>query len=331
MDRIARADASERRLVFEAAAVRLGTTPAIVEKDFWVCYTLEHLFHRCGLSDVLTFKGGTSLSKAFHLIQRFSEDVDLILDWRALGYGRDEPWEKRSNSAQDRFRADTERKADVYLRDTFAPMLAASLAESLGRHVSVRVGEEVETVWFDYPRTYESSATLDSIKLEVGPMAAWSPSEEATIEPYAARVMPEGSGMLTTTVRTVSPERTFWEKATILHQEAMRSREKRIPRRYSRHYYDLYRLDGSPVLERALGDTGLLARVVEFKEKFYRTPWARLSEARPGSIRLVPPEFRIGELEADYRSMEPMLFGECPTFEEIVASMRDLERKINAL
>lgn len=65
--------------------------------------------------------------------------------------------------------------------------------------------------------------------------------------------------------------------------------------------------------------------------RLYRTPWARLSEARPGSIRLVPPEFRISELEADYRSMEPMLFGECPTFEEIVASLRDLERKINAL
>lgn len=80
MDRIAHADAAERRLVFEAAAVRLGTTPAVVEKDFWVCYTLEHLFHRCPLSELLTFKGGTSLSKAFHLIQRFSEDVDLILD-----------------------------------------------------------------------------------------------------------------------------------------------------------------------------------------------------------------------------------------------------------
>ena len=90
MDRIARADAAERGLVFEAAAVRLGTTPAVVEKDFWVCYALEHMFHRCPLSEALTFKGGTSLSKAFHLIQRFSEDVDLILDWRALGYGRDE-------------------------------------------------------------------------------------------------------------------------------------------------------------------------------------------------------------------------------------------------
>ena len=104
-----------------------------------------------------------------------------------------------------------------------------------------------------------------------------------------------------------------------------------VTRRYSRHYYDLYRLGNSPVLERALEDTALLARVVEFKEKFYRTPWARLSEACPGSLRLVPPEFRVGELEADYRSMAPMLFGEYPTFEEIVRYMGDLEERINAL
>lgn len=331
MDRIAHADAGERRLAFEAAAVRIGTTPAVVEKDFWVCYTLEHLFHHCDLSCFLTFKGGTSLSKAFHLIQRFSEDVDLILDWRTLGYTRDEPWEPRSNSAQERFKADAARRASEYLRDTFAPTLERSLGESLGREVSVRVGEEAETVWFDYPRTYESPATLDSIKLEVGPLAAWSPFEEATITPYVASVMPEGSEVLSTTVRTVSPERTFWEKATIVHQEAMRPEGKRMPRRYSRHYYDLYRLGNSPVLERALGDTALLTRVVEFKEKFYRTPWARLSEARPGSFRLLPPKFRVGELEADYRSMAPMLFGEYPMFDEIMQYMRDLEREINAL
>lgn len=330
MDKIARADATERRLVFEAAAASLGTTPAVVEKDFWVCYTLEHLFHRCSLSNALTFKGGTSLSKAFHLIQRFSEDVDLILDWRVLGYERDEPWESRSNSAQERFKADAAKRTDAYLRDTFAPALSKSLEKSLEREASVRVGEETETVWFDYPRTYDSPSTLNSIKLEIGPMAAWSPSEEAMITPYIIRVMSEDFESLSTTVRTVSPARTFWKKATILHQEAMRPKEKRMPRRYSRHYYDLYRLGNSSVLEQALSDTALLARVVEFKEKFYRTPWARLDEARPGSIRLVPPDFRLEELESDYRSMSPMLFGEHPTFDEIVRYMHELERRINA-
>lgn len=98
MDRIARASTGERRLVFEAAAQRMALAPVVVEKDFWVCYTLDHLYHRSGFAESMVFKGGTSLSKAFGLIERFSEDIDLILDWRLLGYGEDEPWEPRSNS-----------------------------------------------------------------------------------------------------------------------------------------------------------------------------------------------------------------------------------------
>lgn len=228
MDRIARASTGERRLVFEAAAQRMALAPAVVEKDFWVCYTLDHLFHRSGFAESMVFKGGTSLSKVFGLIEHFSEDIDLILDWRLLGYGEDEPWEPRSNSAQERFKADSIERTNAFLADAFVPKLRATLSESLGTEASVRCGAEEETVYFDYPRSYESAGTLDTIKLEMGPMAAWSPSEEAAITPYAADVVPFGPE-LSTTVRTASPERTFWEKATILHQEANRLEGKAMP------------------------------------------------------------------------------------------------------
>ena len=125
MDRIARASTDERRLVFEAAAQRMALAPAVVEKDFWVCYTLDHLFHRSGFAESMVFKGGTSLSKAFGLIERFSEDIDLILDWRLLGFGEDEPWEPRSNSAQERFKADSIERTNAFLADAFAPKLRA--------------------------------------------------------------------------------------------------------------------------------------------------------------------------------------------------------------
>lgn len=115
MDRIARASTDERRLVFEAAAQRMALAPAVVEKDFWVCYTLDCLFHRSGFAESMVFKGGTSPSKAFGLIERFSEDIDLILDWRLLGYGEDEPWEPRSNSAQERFKADSIERTNAFL------------------------------------------------------------------------------------------------------------------------------------------------------------------------------------------------------------------------
>lgn len=80
-----------------------GMHPAIVEKDFWVCWTLDYLFSESAFRDFFAFKGGTSLSKGFNLIERFSEDIDLIFDWRLLGYGIKEPWEKRSNTKQDAF------------------------------------------------------------------------------------------------------------------------------------------------------------------------------------------------------------------------------------
>lgn len=328
MDRIARASADERRLVIEATAQRMALAPAIVEKDFWVCYTLDHLFHKSGFGGSMVFKGGTSLSKAFGLIERFSEDIDLILDWRVLGYSAGEPWEPRSNSAQERFKTDSIERTNTFLADVFAPKLKDSLSESLGSEASVRCGDEEETVYFDYPRSYESAGTLDVIKLEIGPMAAWSPSEDAAIVPYAADVVPFGAE-LSTTVRTASAERTFWEKATILHQEANRPDGKAMPRRYSRHYYDMYRLGHSSVLGRAIAQPDLLERVVKFKEKFYRTPWAKLADAKPGTLRLLPPEARLAELASDYASMRPMLFGGYPSIEEVVTYMAELEKIIN--
>lgn len=96
MINVARLPESDRRELFRNTADKMGLNDTIVEKDFWVCFTLDYLFHRCPWKDSITFKGGTSLSKAFNLISRFSEDIDLILDWRVLGYGKDEPWEERS-------------------------------------------------------------------------------------------------------------------------------------------------------------------------------------------------------------------------------------------
>ena len=275
-------------------------------------------------------RAARAFSKAFGLIERFSEDIDLILDWRLLGYGENEPWEPRSNSAQERFKTDSIERTNAFLADAFVPKLRATLSESLGTEASVRCGAEEETVYFDYPRSYESAGTFDTIKLEIGPMAAWSPSEEAAITPYAADVVPFGPE-LSTTVRTASPERTFWEKATILHQEANRPEGKAMPRRYSRHYYDMYRLGHSFVLGRAVAQPGLLEQVVRFKEKFYRTPWAKLADARPGTLRLAPPKGRLDELAADYASMRPMLFGSYPSIDEIVAYMAELEETINGL
>jgi hypothetical protein len=327
---IARASARDRSDLVRAVAAEMRMQPAIVEKDFWVCYTLDHLFHRSEFGESIVFKGGTSLSKAYHLIDRFSEDIDLILDWRLLGYGKDEPWEERSNTKQDRFKLDTIERTNRYLAETFVPSIRESISEELGADVDVHPADEEETVIFAYPRAFASTAALDHIRLEIGPLAAWAPTEKATVTPYLAESRPRIFERPSAEVVTARPERTFWEKATILHQEANRPGSKPMPRRYSRHYYDLYRLGHSRVKAAALANPELLARVVAFKEKFYRTPWSRLDQAKPGTLRLAPPDSRMRELAADYAAMQEMLVGERPTLAEIVGYMAALEDEVNS-
>lgn len=212
----------------------------------------------------------------------------------------------------------------------FAPSLKTGLSEELGIEADVRTSEEEETVLFAYPRLFGSPATLDVVKLEIGPLAAWTPSAPAAITPYVAKLHPQLFGAPSTTVKTAVPERTFWEKATILHQEANRPESKAMPRRYARHYYDMYWLGHSDVAASAIAQPELLSEVVAFKEKFYRTPWSKLADAKPGTLRLAPQEARLAELEADYIAMRPMIFGEAPSFEGIGTYMDELEELINA-
>jgi hypothetical protein len=122
----------------------------------------------------------------------------------------------------------------------------------------------------------------------------------------------------------------FWEKATILHQEAHRPQTSRLPARYSRHYYDLYQLSRSSIREKALAQPGLLQDVVNFKMKFYRAAWANYHEAKPGSLRLSPPSERITDLRKDYQSMLPMFFGTPPGFDNILTELATLEKSINS-
>ena len=119
MIEIAKLPADDRRELFHNTEAKTGLHDAIVEKDFWVCLTLDYLFHRSPWKKAVTFKGGTSLSKGYQLISRFSEDIDLILDWRVLWYGINEPWEKRSNTKQDAFNKEANRRAEIFWQKPF--------------------------------------------------------------------------------------------------------------------------------------------------------------------------------------------------------------------
>ena len=332
MRNIAKINENDRKALFHNTAAKMGMTDAIIEKDFWVCYMLDYLFHRCAWKNHIAFKGGTSLSKAYGLIQRFSEDIDLILDWRVLGYGINEPWEERSNTKQDIFNKEANTRAEEFLRDKFLPAVSADLAAELGETVQCLIEEhDPQTVKIVYPNSFADSAILQEIRLEIGALAAWTPVKTATIMPYAAEQYTRVFVRPCTEILTVLPERTFWEKVTILHREAFRPMDRPFPARYSRHYYDLYRMSQTKVKDNALADNDLLKRVVDFKDKFYRCPWARYDLAKRGTMRLLPPDYNITKLRADYEHMQNMLFGEKPTFDEILDGVMKLEADINKI
>lgn len=324
MDRVARLPAAQRRELFEETAARKGMTPAVAEKDFWVTWTLDRLFAAPELARLLMFKGGTSLSKAYGLIERFSEDIDLILDWRVLG--GDDPLAERSRSRQSRLNADIDRLAQDYVagplleqvRGALGDVSACALADDDGHVIDVR-----------YPAAFADDYLRPELRLEIGPLAAWLPHEERSITCYAAEAFPRLFARAAFPVRTIRAERTFWEKATILHHEAHRPAGNPQPARYSRHYYDLARMAAAPVKAAALADPGLLAEVVAFKQRFYPRAWARYELAVPGTLRLVPQGAVLAAVATDYRAMAGMIFGAVPPFADILDTLQTLEDEIN--
>jgi hypothetical protein len=329
MQTVAILSKEERKELFLASSVKMKVNQAIIEKDFWVCWTLDQIFQVSRFSNIFAFKGGTSLSKAYNLINRFSEDIDLILDWRVLGYEKEEPWKERSNTKQEKFNKEANIRTVEFLKKKFVPAFQNQISEKLQENISIRADDE-QNVYFSYPKCFEDSYILPEIRLEIGPLASWFPMEMKEIEPYAAIYYPNVFSHSTTTIPTVSAERTFWEKATILHQEAQRDIRGNPPSRHSRHYYDFYKLLNSPIKNIAIRNLDLLKDVVSFKMRFYRCPWARYDLAKLGTLRLIPSEQHIKVLKQDYENMKTMFFAEVPTFLEILDEIRCVEVEYNS-
>jgi hypothetical protein len=320
----------ERRTIFRNTAQKMGVHEAIIEKDYWVCLVLDYLFHKSQFRESLTFKGGTSLSKCFGLIKRFSEDIDLILDWRVLGYEKDEPWQERSKTQQATFNKEANSKAESFLANEFLPVFISDLTEIINEKIKAEIEpNDLQTVCFHYPQLFKAESILQTIRLEIGALAAWTPAIERSVTPYIFEYYPHLSQSVSTLITTSSAERTFWEKVTILHHEANRPEDSEMPARYSRHYYDLYCMAQTEYKAFALRNLDLLQKVVIFKMKFYPRAWAKYEEAVSGSIKLVPPQSRLDVLRNDYESMTDMLFGTYPTFDELMRVIADLESEIN--
>lgn len=318
---------NELDALFQEVSNTRGLSKAIVEKDLWVCVVLDYLFTQSPWKDSLAFKGGTSLSKAYNLIERFSEDIDLILDWRVLGYGKTEPLEERSATRQDKLNKEILAKTSEFLRTTFMPKLKADLSRLINRDLQIIL--EDDAVIVGYGNDYADVSILHAIRLEIGTLAAWTPTQSAIIQPYITGAYPDEFSDASVSIRTTTPERTFWEKITILHREAFRPENSPLPSRMSRHYYDVYRMAKLGVLDRALRNPGLLDQVAAFKAKFYPQKWAHYELAKLSTLRLTPPDHNLKPLQRDYVAMAEMIYGERSEFDKLMDSVKMINRIIN--
>jgi hypothetical protein len=323
-----------RRDAFAITADRRGLLPLLVEKDFWVCWTLERLFSLPDFGPHLLFKGGTSLSKVYGTIRRFSEDIDLSLSRVALGDGLADPEQAASNT-QRKIRSEALVAAfQDAVTDRLLPALRAAIAEQLGDDGWTLIQDRTDpgTLHFAYPRASEGDMAYvrPEVKIEMGGRSDDWPAESRTVTAYAAEELPAVTPGAVP-VRVLAARRTFWEKATILHAEYHRPPDKIQAERLSRHYSDLAEMAGTVIEAQALADLPLLARVAAHKAAFYTTPWASYDTAKPGTLRLAPPESRLAGLRADYREMGPMFFGPTLPFDGMMDRIAALEGRVNAL
>lgn len=246
----------DRRLAFDNAAVTLQLSPVILEKDFWVSWLLGLLFSQPEWAGQLVFKGGTSLSKVFGVIDRFSEDIDLSLQPAFVG---------ADGAAFDALQSLTDQ-------------------QPTGVHaVRPLVAKSYEALFADWQ--------CDVVALAL--------------------------------------ERTFWEKATILHAEFHRPEGSVMPDRYARHYFDMVMLLQHSQGQQMLANVAQCQRVVDWKSKVFARAWARYDLAQPGTFRLVPPSSRQAGLAQDYSRMQPMFMSQPPSFAELMMQLASAEEQLN--
>lgn len=349
MDNFATLPNQKRKEIFVEVKERRGLQDIIVEKDFWVCWTLKRLFTHPELAPFFIFKGGTSLSKAYNLIERFSEDIDLTIARAtpALSAVKDATEHDISGKERKRRLVALKTAAQDYIRESVYPLLQEIIAKELGNSEEWELildeqDPDLQTILFYYPKVFDydsdfpltfphefgsESYIRPHIKLEFGARGDIVPNEPRPILPYTAETLPDLFENPESLVSALSAERTFWEKTTILHGQYHGTKMRE---RMSRHYYDTYMLIVKGVGDAALKNPELLEHVVNNKTLMLRDPKASHDTAKLGSLRLIPSQERISELENDYQMMASMIFGDIPSFQEIIETLAEFENKVNA-
>lgn len=324
---------SQRVQVLEQLGNTMGLPAFVVEKDWWVCITLRAVF-QSQYADSIIFKGGTSLSKAYHLIDRFSEDIDLIIDRNLFGFD-----ELKSGVQLKKLR----RASGGFIINEFREELIRQFDE-LGidkKLYEIKYNEHVDDT--SDPNTleiyYQSDVSISSayiqprVLLEMGARSLTEPSE---IKPVISFIDQQYKDLDFTMdgfdLQVVIPTRTFLEKALLLHEEFSKPTDKIRTDRLSRHFYDLEKIMQSEFGEKAISDNQLFETIVEHRKSITPIRGLDYSNHQKGKLSILPPDAVIKKWEDDYKTMqENMLVGNHLNWENLLKQIKIIENKLNKL
>jgi hypothetical protein len=327
---------SDRLDALDAAANLSGIPPHLLEKDIWVVWTLRHLFAG-PYADNLVFKGGTSLSKAYGVIRRFSEDVDLTYDIRAIAsdlVGDADAPLPTSKSQEKKWSKEIRTRLSDWVGAKIAPRLKIDL-EQYDLPAAVRA--EGDKVFIDYaPLAAGTGYVAPAVMLEFGARSTGEPSEPRTIHCDAATYL-QGVEFPTATPRVMRAERTFWEKATAIHVFCAQG-EFRGGDRFARHWHDVTKLDAAGFADAAIADKALAHAVAEHKSVFFAEKNAHdqvidYHAAVAGGLQLVPDDGALAKLATDYQHMvdDGLFLDDAEPFEVLMERCRAIQQKANVI
>ena len=325
----------ERNLYCRQAAERMEIPlpAAVIEKDFWVCWTLNLLNEIPELKGNITFKGGTSLSKAWGLIERFSEDIDIAINRKVFGQEPPHGAENATSNTQRKTRLEElEDKNATFIKEVLLPILHEKIAGHLNpADFTLRLigkGNEVN-IEFEYPGTLknELGGLLPVVLIELVPRADEIPNEERKITPIIYEVFEDLLGEGSFNISTLTPERTFLEKLLFIH-ETLEGFNKGSERK-SRHYYDLLKLYKAGVFERIINNRELLQMVVEHRQTFFRYNTLDYTGILSNGVRVLPKKESWTDWRGDYTRTAVMIYNNIPSFEELMSFAEQLENEFN--
>lgn len=337
---IINAEPADRADLFLTTAQRMGVPLINIEKDFWVCWTLNALYHRLPAGGPrLLFKGGTSLSKAYGLINRFSEDIDVTVFRDDLGHPADaveiaKLSNKKRRAEFESIMSDCSRYITTDLLNSVSELLAADTTGQ-GRVEVDTADSSGQTLLVWYPRVdaTQTGYVQAAVKIESGAKSALDPHTAQSIAPYVNDDL-DSLDLCVPRVTTINAQRTFWDKIVIAHGLRhwfdQRNELRQDGQRVSRHYYDLHTLLNSEVGRSALADGALGADCIEHARIFFNRPDYKLASATAGSFALQPVGNMVSRLSRDYENTRAMIFGDAPEFRDILDSIEEIEAILNA-